>query len=724
MSDQNTDLGRASAATHGESAVIEEALASAEVGDGGDVPGMNNVSICLPTLADDIQADAAIRVAQSPRAHTTSATAAAVPEPNPASNYSHPHIANVEQQDWVTGNSGEMFNNFLGIFPANTPVYPATGEPPGWPLNESLAEDLIKFARAEALFNVERTGILFERARRQLFIIRNNVIEQRERERPITDFPYGRDTHNRTEMDRLALDHITYIAHYGDPLPPNTEAEKNYRAAHVAVEEAEDWYYKVKQWKVPAVDSEIFRYLYSEQFVKLLRDYGEDELLQGLQAEMEATRQTAWRLAREVSSGEVPQTDGSSSPPPTIQSTTQSPAVPTSGLQPSSTFNPNAARFHPRPSGHTQAYPRPSTGMDEPATTQEPNESPSMDSSTPIPFRSSNQPTPHAPTQQQPHQSPTLTGHPNFYSQTSTTASPLQSSLLNSPLPDPRLNMRIGRNTYKNLDTSSATASITHSRPRPESNIRIQGPTSALIPDPTLRHPASSLADSRAACDARAQKIEVAARDYEAASNYRAGTTESEEVEEEEEEEEEEDDDDDQAGEPAANRQTGTSLRGSTLRIGIQHRQLRGDLAAEIRRNAAKAEARRRGVRLMPLRDEPVQTLARAAHADGQSRRAEAGRAGQDDRRSAEGGGGGQSSQSAPSGLRGGAGTPEELGFGAVSGERLVVRRAVYIGPYSVMLLNSGDKTIYKRSQGRDGSKSMLSGSSGWNVRGRFQDGF
>lgn len=178
--------------------------------------------------------------------------------------------------------------------------------------------------------------------------------------------------------------------------------------------------------------------------------------------------------------------------------------------------------------------------------------------------------------------------------------------------------MQSGRNTY-HLDTSTPTAPLTHSRQ--STNIRVQGHASALLPDETLRHPpsTSNLAGSRAARDARAREVELGARDYEAAQEYR---TEAEPTQSEDEDEHEQD----QAGAAPHNERqpTSTSSRGRTLRLSAQNRTLRGELFAAARRNAAITEARNRGVRLVPLGPEPMRTLAQAVHAAESSRRVRA----------------------------------------------------------------------------------------------------
>lgn len=210
------------------------------------------------------------------------------------------------------------------------PAGSSAGEPLGWPSNNHLAPSLIDFAREEAFYDTERMWLIFDRARRQLFISQLNAIEQQERERPNTEDPYGKDAHGLTEMGRLQLDHVDYIRLYGDPLPLNTDVGKKCLTAEAAAEEAQAWYDKVKRWKVPAVDSEIFRYFWSDRFMRLLRDAGEGELLQGLEAQIWATREQARRFVREVACGDIPQADGISSPPPSSQSTTRDPPGPAS----------------------------------------------------------------------------------------------------------------------------------------------------------------------------------------------------------------------------------------------------------------------------------------------------------------------------------------------------------------------------------------------------------
>lgn len=127
--------------------------------------------------------------------------------------------------------------------------------------------------------------------------------------------------------------------------------------------------------------------------------------------------------------------------------------------------------------------------------------------------------------------------------------------------------------------------------------------------------------------------------------------------------------------------------------MGAQNRQLRGDLVAEIQRDAAVAEARSRGGWLVPLMGEPMQTLAQAVHAAESSRHIfsdaerERERAEQSNEESGQpfhqgqGDNDGQSFESRPSGLRGGAGGPDEL---ALMMEKLHVAKA---RPHSALFI-------------------------------------
>ncbi|KAK5315662.1 hypothetical protein LTR70_006653 [Exophiala xenobiotica] len=643
MIDQNADMESTPNVDRSEVEAIGEVLASLEIGDGGNV-----------------SENAATETTPSPAAHTLPIAAETSPVPgrNEANSSSNLIIPEVDQQDWVSGNSDELFDVSHGLFPPNMPTGSPTGELIAWPSDNQLAQSLIDFAKEEASFDKERTSLMLDLARRRLFIRRSNAIEQRERERPNTEDFHGMDAHFLIERERLQLHHVDYIRLYGDPLPPNTDEEKQCLTAEAAIEEAQAWYNKVKQWKVPAVDSDIFRFFWSAHFMQLLRDRGRDELLRGLRGEMWITQQIAREFGREVARGDIPQADGSSSPPPTSQSTTQNEPGPASSRFSSSDLNPNAAPFQPRPQTLTEAHQDAPSPTGQPATARE-NANPSSDETgTPTPPHPFDHPTPRAPHQQQQRQSPpspTLTGHPNFYGQMPTTNNPLQDSLLTSSLTNPTLHMQHGRNTY-HLDTSTPTAPLTHSRQ--STNIRVQGHASALLPDETLRHTAStsSLAGSRTARDARAREVELGARDYEAAREHRAEPTQPEEEDEQA-----------QAGAaPHDDRQT-TSSRGGTLRLSAQNRTLRGELFAAARRNAAITGARARGVRLVPLGPEPMRTLAQAVHAAESSRRVRAEQSESDD-------GSGQPSQlgqgdddgdgetrQSGSGLRGGASGPDEL---------------------------------------------------------------
>lgn len=263
MPDQSTDMERAPDINRTEVEAIGEVLASLEVGDGDNVSGTNDMSIHFRTLAKNTPANAATGATPSPPAHTvpiTAATTAPIPGHNEANSSSNPSIPDVDQQDWVTGNSDGMFDMSNGLCPPNMPAGSSTGEPLGWPSNNHLAQSLIDFAREEAFYDTERAWLIFDRARRQLFLSRLNAIEQQERERPNTEDPYGKDAHGLTEMGRLQLDHVDYIRLYGDPLPLNTDVGEKCLTAEAAAEDVQAWFGKVKRWKVPAVDSEIFRY--------------------------------------------------------------------------------------------------------------------------------------------------------------------------------------------------------------------------------------------------------------------------------------------------------------------------------------------------------------------------------------------------------------------------------------------------------------------------------
>lgn len=206
--------------------------------------------------------------------------------------------------------------------------------------------------------------------------------------------------------------------------------------------------------------------------MRLLRDAGEGELLQGLEAQMWATREQARRLAREVACGDIPQADGSSSPP-SSQSTTRDPPGPASSPLLSFPFNPNAAPFQPRPQTLTDAHLGAPSPTGQLATAHESDNPSSDETNTPTLSDPFDHPTPRAPHQQQQRQSspfPTLTSPPSFYGQTPTTTFPLQSSILNSNLPNPILHMRSDRNTY-HIETSSPTATVIHERQ--STNIRV-----------------------------------------------------------------------------------------------------------------------------------------------------------------------------------------------------------------------------------------------------------
>lgn len=405
MSNHNAQMERTPDVDRNEVEAAGEVIVLTELGDGHHALGTEGMSICLSTLADNTSVNAASEASPAPATHTLP-TAAAITVPVSSQNETNSSfnsiIPDVDQKDWVSGNSDQMFDISHGIFPPNMPGGSPTSALSAWPSDDQLAKNLIEFAREEAVFDTVVAGMMLEDTHGQLSKRRSTAIERREHERPNTENPYNLDAHGLTEMDRLQLEHVDYIRLYRDPLAPNTDEEKNYQAAQAALEKAQAWRNKVEQWKIPAVDSEIFRYFWTDRFMQLLKERGRYELLRGLKAEMQVIWELANRIGREVARGDIPQVDGgSSSPPPTNQGTIRDAPGPVSNPLSSSALNPTAAPFQPGPQTLAEAHHGALFPTTELATAAENDNPPSDEIDVPTPFPPLDHPTPRAPHHQQ-----------------------------------------------------------------------------------------------------------------------------------------------------------------------------------------------------------------------------------------------------------------------------------------------------------------------------------